>query len=494
MPADAAAQPLSSLAALVEAQRRGEIDAAHAVQSFETAIAADNRQGAGLRAVIALNPKAEADARALDEARRSGRAPRPLHGAPILIKDNIETGDGLPTTAGSLALSDNRNNREAPLVSRLRSAGAVILGKANLSEWANYRGSASISGWSAVGGQTRNAIDPSRTPCGSSAGSAVAVAAGFAAAAIGTETDGSITCPAAVNGLVGVKPTVGLIPRTFIVPISHSQDTPGPITRTVKDAALLLTAMAGSDANDPATAAADMHRTDFAQGLDQASASGLRLGVMRFAAGFDPATDAVFEAALSRLRAAGVELVEITEGPDHKALSAAESLVLRTEFKSDLNAYLSSTDPDRVATRTLGDLITFNIAHADAELALFGQELFEAAQASAGLDDPDYRAALARGQRMAGADGIDRMLVDYRVEALIAPTLAPAWRLEAKKGDEYRGGAAGQLAAVAGYPHLTVPMGRVQGLPVGLSILGPAWSEARLLRIGAAFERLRPAP
>jgi len=375
------------------------------------------------------------------------------------------------------------------MAARLRAAGVVILGKTNLSEWANFRSTNSISGWSAVGGQTHNAYDLARSPCGSSSGSAVAVAAGLAAAAIGTETDGSITCPAAVNGLVGFKPTVGLVSRTHIVPISHSQDTAGPITLTVREAAVLLTAMAGTDPADPATREADAHRTDYAAALDASSLKGARIGVLRFATGFHPETDAVFEAALSNMRAAGAVIVEIADTPDKKALGAAEGLVLRTEFKADLEAYLASTLPAQVKTRTLADLIAFNHAHAETEMPLFGQELFEASEATKGLTDPAYLEALATGRRLAGAEGIDRLLTQNKVVALVAPTLGPAGLIDPVLKDRFVGGGAGQLASVAGYPHLTVPMGMVSDLPVGLSFIGPAWADARILSLGYAFEQ-----
>ncbi|HWA63504.1 MAG TPA: amidase [Caulobacteraceae bacterium] len=454
----------------------------------EALAVAQANQGAW-RAVVALNPHALADARKADTDRAAGRPQGPLAGVPILLKDNIESADDTATTAGSLALKDNVTNRDAPLVRRLTDAGAIILGKTNLSEWANFRSTRSLSGWSAVGGQTTNAHDPLRTPCGSSAGSAVAVALGYAPAAIGTETDGSITCPAAVNGIVGLKPTVGLVSRTHIVPISHSQDTAGPMTRTVRDAAIVLSVIAGSDPADPVTAEADAHRTDYAAALDAGSLKGARIGVMRFAAGFHPETDAVFEQALARLKAAGAVLVEIKDGPDRKAIGEAEGVVLQTEFRADLNAYLASTDPARVKTRTLADLIAFNKAHAAEELGLFGQELFEASETTKGLSDPEYLKALATGRRLAGPEGIDRMLKDNDVVALVAPTLAPAWLIDPVLRDRYVGGGAGGLAAVAGYPHLTVPMGDVKGLPVGLSFIGPAWSEARLLSLGYAFEQ-----
>jgi amidase len=470
----------------------GRTTSAALVTRFHVAIEKDDRAGANLHSIIALNPRALASAKVLDAARRPGEPGKPLDGVPILIKDNIDSNDGLATTAGSLALKDNVTGRDAPVVARLKAAGVVILGKTNLSEWANFRSTDSLSGWSGVGGQARNARDPLRSPCGSSSGSASAVAAGFAAAAVGTETDGSITCPAAVNGLVGLKPTVGLVSRTHIVPISHTQDTAGPITLTVRDAATLLTAMAGTDPADPATAAADAHRSDYAAHLDAGALRGARIGVMRFAAGFHPATDLVFEAALARLRAAGATLVEIRVGPDTKALGAAEELVLLTEFKADVEAYLATTDQAKVPSRTLADLIAFNLAHADREMPLFGQELFEAAEKTGGLSDPTYLAALATGKRLAGPEGIDRMLAANGVVALVAPTGGPACLIDPVLKDHDVGGGAGTMPAVAGYPHLTVPMGTVSGLPVGLSFIGPAWSEASLLSLGYAFEQTGP--
>lgn len=410
----------------------------------------------------------------------------PLLGVPILIKDNIETRE-LPTTAGSLALADNFAERDAPLVARLRAAGVIILGKANLSEWANIRSSESSSGWSAVGGLTRNPHDLSRSACGSSSGSAAAVAAGLAPAAIGTETDGSITCPAAMNGIVGFKPTVGLVSRTHIVPISESQDTAGPMTTTVEDAAILLTHMAGSDPLDPRTAEADARRTDYRAALDADSLRGTRIGVARFLTGYSPGTDAVFEQRLQDLRDAGAILVDINEGPDMGAIGRNEIVVLLTELRVGMNAYLASTDAAEVPTRTLADLIAFNRS-TPAEVEHFGQELFDAAEQTQGLDDPDYIEARATSLRLAGPEGIDRLLAEHDVEILIAPTTGPAFEITLGDGDAFEGSAS-RLPAVAGYPHLTVPMGFVGDLPVGMSFIGPAWSDARVLSLGYAFEQ-----
>ncbi|MBC7520577.1 MAG: amidase, partial [Sandarakinorhabdus sp.] len=371
----------------------------------------------------------------------------------------------------------------------LRAAGAVILGKTNLSEWANIRGDASISGWSAVGGQVHNPHALNRTPCGSSSGSGAAVAAGMVDAAVGTETDGSVTCPAAINGIVGFKPTVGLVSRTHIVPISHSQDTAGPMTRDVRTAALMLNAMAGSDPADPATLEADKRRVDYVAALDPAALNGVRIGVLRFATGWSVPVDAVFERALAVLKAQGAVLVDITEAPKNRGeIGDAEFKVLLSELKTDLNAYLAST-PANVKVRTLADAIAFNKANAR-ELGLFGQETFIAAEATKGQADADYLAARALSLRRAGVEGIDAMLKASNTVALVQPTTSPAWMIDAVHGDQSPDrGTIGNLAAIAGYPHLTVPMGAVQVLPVGLSFIGTKWDDARMLALGAAYEQ-----
>ena len=453
------------------------------------AIARVQRIDPQLGSVIALDPTAMEQARRIDASDARG----PVAGQPILIKDNIEAAGPLPTTAGSLALANNVTNRDAPLVARLRAAGAVILGKTNLSEWANIRSKNSISGWSAVGGQTRNPWALDRNACGSSTGSGAAVAAGLVRMAIGTETDGSVTCPAAINGIVGLKPTVGLVSRTHIVPISHSQDTAGPMTATVREAAQLLTAIAGSDPADSATSEADKRKRDYAATLDATSLKGKRIGVMRFAAGFG--TDAAFETALAVLRERGATLVEIKKFDD-SAIGKNELAVLLTELKADLDAYLKGS-PAPIPVRSLADVIAFNKAHARQELALFDQGLFEDAQKTKGLKDAAYRKARQTSFQAAGANGIDRLLKLHNVVALVGPTMPPAWKIDAVNGDPISGGGAGSLAAVAGYPHLTVPMGLVKGLPVGLSFMGPKWSEALLLSLGYAYEQARgpfPAP
>jgi amidase len=456
-------------------------DAGHDAKAYLARIAEIDDAGPRLNAVIIANPDAPAQARAA--------ASLPLGGRTVLIKDNIETREW-PTTAGSLALKDNMTGRDAPLIARMREAGGVVLGKTNLSEWANIRSSRSSSGWSAVGGLTRNPHATDRNACGSSSGSGAAVAAGMAWAAIGTETDGSITCPASVNGIVGFKPTVGLVSRTYVVPISHSQDTAGPMTRSVADAALLLNAIAGSDPADPATAEADAHKTDFTAGLAGASLKGVRIGVLTKAIGENAAVKRLFNAALADLAGAGAELVPIDFEHDD-ALSEAEFTVLLYELREDLAAYLASSPAD-IPVRTLADAIAFNKAHAAEEMRWFGQDIFE--QAEQTTDRAAYEQARADSLRLAGAEGIDRLLAENEVEFLIAPTTGPAWATDLINGDNYDGSiGAGSLAAVAGYPHLTVPMGAVEDLPVGLSIMGAKWADARVLEAGAAYERARTA-
>ncbi len=466
-----------TVAAIVD----GHYPARSAIDGSRALIAsADGAAAQPFNAVIAGNMVLDAEGWPIPDG--------PLRGLPILLKDNIETAD-MPTTAGSLALADNAPGRDAPIVARLRGAGAVILGKTNLSEWANIRSPNSISGWSAVGGLTPNPYDQTRTACGSSSASAVAVTMGLAPAAIGTETDGSITCPASVNGVVGFKPTVGLVSRTHIVPISHSQDTAGPITTTVEDAAIVLTVIAGSDPLDPATVEADARRVDYRAALDANSLQGARLGVMRFLiSNYSAEAQAEFERALVNLRAAGAEIVEITEAPaDFRQIGGWELTVLLTELKHDLNRYLASTDPAQVRTRTLADVIAFNAAE-PRETVLFGQELFERAEATGGLDDPAYVEARARSFQASGPEGIDRMMAANTVVALIAPTTSRAWTNDREDNDNAQGSAS-RLAAVAGYPHLTVPMGFDRGMPVGISFIGGKWDDARILSLGHAYEQ-----
>lgn len=463
------------------------------VRAYLARIARLDRTGPALHSIIALNPGAVAEARALDAERRAGRLRGPLHGLPILVKDNIETRDAMPTTAGSLALKDNLTQRDAPVIARLRAAGVIVLGKTNLSEWANIRSDDASSGWSGIGGLVRNPHALDRTACGSSSGTGAAIAASLAAAGLGTETDGSVVCPSAMNGLVGLKPTVGLVSRTHIVPISHSQDTAGPMGRTVRDVALLFTSMVGSDPADAATRDADSQARDYAARLSTDALQGVRLGVLR--PRMPAALAQRYEAALAVLKAAGAELIEVSQ-PKLEGLGDAEGLVLHYELKADLNAYLASTPPT-VKTRTLAELIAFNTAHAGRELALFGQETFEEAQKLGGLDSPEYLAARAKALALARAAGLDVMLDGNRLAALVEPTSGTPWLSDPVLGDHFTGPSSSELPAVAGYPHLSVPMGLVSGLPVGLSFIGRAYADGELLRYGYAFEqagRLRKAP
>jgi amidase len=475
-----------SIATLQADLTAGRVTSEVLVAAYLQRIEAIDRNGPTLRSVLSVNPDAAAQARLLDDERRAGRVRGPLHGIPILLKDNIDTKDPLPTTAGSLALAANVTGRDAPAVARLRDAGAIVLGKTNLSEWANIRSSRSTSGWSAVGGLTRNPYALDRNTCGSSAGSGAAAAASLAAAAIGTETDGSIVCPSAANGLVGIKPTVGLVSRTHIVPISHSQDTPGPMARSVGDAAILLAVMAGHDALDVATKDADTRRADYPGALDRDALRGVRLAALRFLGGYHAETDRVFDAALAAMKVAGADIVDVMSFDRRAEVGEAELTILLTELKVDLDAYLAST-PAQVQTRSLADVIAFNKG-TPAEMVHFGQELFERAAATRGLRDPAYLGALEKARRLAGPEGIDRMLQTTGAVALLAPTGGPAWMTDVIDGDHFLG-AASELPAVAGYPHVTVPMGVVSGLPVGISFIGGAWSEARLIGLAYAFEQ-----
>ncbi len=465
-----------SIQALQQAMASGRLTSAALVQFYLSRIQALDRQGPSLHAIITVNPDALAEARALDAARHERARPSLLYGIPVLIKDNIETQDRMPTTAGSYALANNFAVRDATVVAALRAAGAVILGKTNLSEWSNFRSSDSTSGWSALGGLTRNPYVLDRTACGSSSGSAVAVAADLATVSVGTETDGSIMCPASMSGVVGLKPTVGLLSQAGIIPVAHSQDTAGPIGRSVADVAILLTAMAG----------ASPHSANYTAALDANALAGKRIGVLRLTA--NPELDLVYDNALGRLRAAGATLVEVPL-PDLEPIGAAELTVLLTEFKADLDRYLAAANP-AVTVRSLSQLIRFDRASLY-EMELFGQDRFLDAESTAGLDDPAYRAALERAKRLAGAQGIDRLLRAHHLDLLVAPTAGPSWRVDIVYGD--RGtDSSSTLAAVAGYPDLTVPMGEVQGLPVGLSFIGPAWSEPLLLACGYAFSLSSP--
>lgn len=457
-------------------------------RAYLARIEAMDRKGPALRAVIAVNPDAIAEAQASDARRKAKKLLGPLDGVPILIKDNIETKDPVATTAGSLALKDNVTKRDAPVVALLRAQGAVILGKTNLSEWANIRSTRSISGWSAVGGLVRNPYALDRTACGSSSGTGAGIAASFAAAGLGTETDGSVVCPSSMNGLVGLKPTVGLVSRSFVVPISHSQDTPGPMARSVKDTAILFSAMIGADPADPATVDAAKYRKDYAAGLTTNGLKGVRIAVLRTDM---PALEKVkFDEALAVLRAQGAVLVEVTK-PKTDGVSEAEFDVFKFELKSDLDKYLAATPPT-VKARSLDQVIAFNTANAATEMPFFAQEIFAMAAKSKGVDEPTYKDQ--RAKSLAGAKGaIDKMLADAGATILVQPTYGPAWLSDPVYGDQYNGPSSSELPAISGYPNLTVPMGLVRGLPVGISFIGPAYSEQTLLNAGYAYEQASKA-
>ncbi len=459
-------------------------------QAFLDRIEALDRNGPRVNAVIEVNPEALAIADALDAERRAGKVRGPLHGIPILLKDNIDTGDRMQTTSGSLALEGTPARRDAFIVRRLRAAGAVILGKANLSEWANWRGKRSVSGWSSRGGLTHNPYALDRSACGSSSGSAAAVAASFCAAALGTETDGSIICPAQTNGIVGLKPTLGLLSRSGIVPIAHSQDTAGPMARTVTDAALVLGALTGIDPRDPATRRSRGHAyRDYTRFLDSAGLKDARIGVARNMAGTDPRVLAVFDGCVEVLRRQGAIVIDPADVPNFDAFGPTELVVLYHEFKADLNAYLAGRGR-ATRVRTLEDVIRFNEEHKGRTMPYFGQERMTLAQEKGPLSSRKYRQALARNRRLTRREGIDAVLRKHRLEALVVPSGGPAWLIDLANGDPHSWDMESTSpAAVAGYPHLTVPAGHVFGLPVGLSFFSRAWSEPTLLRFGFAFEQ-----
>jgi amidase len=464
------------------------------VQQYLARIDALDQRGPAINAVIELNPDSLTIAAQLDDERKSGRVRGPLHGIPVLIKDNIDTADKMRTTAGSLALLDNIAARDAFVAERLRAAGAVILGKTNLSEWANFRSTHSTSGWSGRGGQTHNPYALDRTPSGSSSGSGSATAACYCAAAIGTETDGSVTSPAAAAALVGIKPTIGLVGRSGIVPIAHSQDTAGPMARTVRDAAILLTAIAGVDPRDAVTNAAASHAVrDYTASLDKNGLRGARIGVARKKfTGYQAETDKLFEQALDTMKRQGATIVDPADITTAGQTDDSEFDLLLYEFKADLNAYLGRLAP-RVAVHSLADVIAFNTKNAARELRYFGQEIMQQAEKKGPLTDTKYLDELAKNRRLMGAQGIDATIAKNTLDAIVAPTQGPAWLIDLVNGDP--GGLASFTApaAVAGYPHITVPMGFVRGLPVGLSFVGRAWSEPTLLKLAYGFEQTSPA-
>ncbi len=452
-------------------------------------------RGPTLRSVLETNPDALAIADRLDRERREGRLRGPLHGVPVLLKDNIDTADRMTTTAGSLALSGWVPAEDSAVASRLREAGALLLGKANLSEWANFRSTRSSSGWSGRGGQCRNPYVLDRNPCGSSSGSGAAVSANLAAAAIGTETDGSIVCPSSANGIVGIKPTVGLVSRAGVIPISHTQDTAGPMARTVRDAAVVLGVLAGPDPRDPASVDSGLRGLDdYTPFLDPAGLRDARIGVARHFLGFHDGVDRLVDEAVEAMRAAGavvVDPVALGTGAARARLQMAEAEVLFYEFKAGLNAYLAARGPG-AEVRSLAELIAFNERNAETEMPYFGQERFIAAEAKGPLSEPGYLAALAASRRLSRAEGIDRTMDEHRLDAIVGPTGGPAWVTDLVNGDHFGGSSSG-YPAVAGYPNVTVPAGAVHGLPVGVSFFGRAWSEPTLIRIAYAFEQATQA-
>ena len=479
----------TTIAALQTAMQAGELTAESLARLYIERIDAIDRAGPTLRSVQEINPDALAIARALDDERRVKGPRGPLHGIPVLLKDNIATADQMETTAGALALVGARPQQDATIARKLREAGAVILGKATMSEWAYFKAAPSSSGWSGRGGQSRNPYALDRSPCGSSSGSGISVAANLVAVSIGTETDGSIVCPSGVNGIVGIKPTVGLTSRAGVIPISSTQDTIGPFGRTVADAATVLGALTGVDPRDPATAAsAGRFAADYTTALDANGLRGARIGVPRDGYfGYSPKADAVVNQAIDALRSLGAIVMDPVTIPnfDRAALTAAEQIVLAYEFKAGVNAYLADCKPGGLV-RTLADVIAFNRKHPAENLPYFGQERMEAAQAKGELTDPEYLEALATCRR--GTDGFDAVLHEQRLDALVAPTTSPAWPIDLVNGDALRGGS-GKSAALAGYPLVSVPAGHVAGLPVGITFMGGAFSEATLIAFAYAFEQ-----
>jgi amidase len=486
-----------TISELGAAMQAGRMTARSITETYLRRIAEIDQAGPVLNAVVEINPDALAIADALDAERRA-RGPRgPLHGIPVLIKDNIDTADRMLTTAGSLALMGHRAAQDATVVRKLQEAGAVILGKTNLSEWANFRSTHSVSGWSSRGGQTRNPYALDRNPCGSSSGSGVAVAAGLCAAAVGTETDGSIICPSQANGIVGIKPTLGLVSRAGIIPIAHSQDTAGPMARTVAEAVILLAALGRPDPRDPVTLESRTRlNTDDTDTLgpallDRAGLRGARIGVARNFCGFNPRVDAVFETSLAALRDAGAEVIDPANIETAKRIDEPEFEVLLYEFKAGLDAYLAGIGPD-APVHSLAEVIAFNEANRDRVMPCFGQEIMLMAAERGPLTDEKYLRALAECRRLARDEGIDATLARHRLDAIVAPSGGPAWLTDYVNGDHYSGGSS-TPAAVAGYPSITVPAGTVCGLPVGISFIGPAWGEPALIRYAYAFEQATQA-
>ena len=490
--ADVAVKPFayeeSTIDDLQRRMKSGEISSRSLTEAYLARIEEIDKHGPGVNSIIELNPDAMSIAQALDKERKQKGARGPLHGIPVLIKDNIDTADLMQTTAGSLALVGSKPIADSGVAMQLRVAGAVILGKTNLSEWANIRSSHSTSGWSARGGLTKNPYALDRNACGSSSGSGVAVSANLCSVAVGTETDGSIVCPSSANGIVGMKPTLGLISRAGIIPIAHSQDTAGPMARTVRDAAILLGALAAPDPRDQATSRAGVKReADYTQFLTADGLRGTRLGVARKYFGFNDAVDALLNRLLEEMKAAGAVIIDPADLESHGKFDDTELLVLLYELKADLNAYLSSHA--RAQVTSLAELIAFNENNKKKEMPYFGQDLFVKSEAKGALTDREYSAALAANHSLSREHGIDGVMNKFQLDAIVAPTGAPAWLIDLANGDHAVGGSS-NAAAVAGYPNINVPAGFAFGLPVGISFFGRAWSEPTLLKIGYGFEQL----
>lgn len=483
-----------TISELQQKMSTGELTSLQVTESFLERIRDIDQKDGGVNSVIELNPDAQSIAAELDAERASGRVRSPLHGIPILIKDNIDTHDKMQTTAGSLALEGNIAPRDAFIVRQLRKAGAVILGKTNLSEWANFRGKRSVSGWSSRGGLTRNPYALDRSACGSSSGSGAAVAANFCAAAVGTETDGSVICPAQTNGIVGIKPTLGLVSRSGIIPIAHSQDTAGPMARTVADAAILLGALTGVDKNDSATtASAKRALKDYAYGkfLDKDGLKGARIGVARNMCGTDARILELFDQSIFVMRNLGAIIIDPANLPNFDKFSKTEVEVLHYEFKTDLNKYLASAN---ARVKSMEDVIKFNEENKARVMPYFGQEHMLAAQEKGSLRNKQYREALAKNHLLTRRNGIDAVMKKHKLDALIVPSGGPSWMIDLANGDAINWDMESTSpAAVAGYPHITVPMGYIFGLPVGLSFFAKAWQEPMLIKLAYAFEQATKA-
>jgi amidase len=478
----------SSILQLQEKLSAGDLSAVELTQFYLDRIQRIDRNGPKLNSIIEINPDALELAYISDSERKNGQIRSQLHGIPVVLKDNIDTADRMMTTAGSLALEGSTAPHDAFLVERLRHAGAVILAKANLSEWANFRSEHSISGWSSRGGQTRNPYALDRNPCGSSSGSAVAVSANLCSVAIGTETDGSIVCPSQANGIVGIKPTLGLVSRTGIIPISHSQDTAGPMARTVSDAAILLGVIAGSDVRDPSTVNSDkLKQDDYTKSLDPGALKGARIGVARDYFGFNSNVDQIMESAIKVMQENGAEIIDPASINTEKKFGLSEYEVLLFEFKTDLNSYLSTLGLD-ASVHSLEEIIDFNEKNKDRVMPFFGQERMLKAQAKGPLTSKSYLRAIDKNLRLSREKGIDLIMQKHSLDAIIAPTGGPAWLIDLVLGDHYGGGCSSP-PAVAGYPHITLPAGFIHGLPVGISFIGTAYQEPKLIRLAYAFEQ-----